>query len=86
MIRLREEIVSKQVTETANVVNVQKDNISNMVDVRACNKPVERVSLLYLFRKYENFVMCGRRRVLSVRRGVGVLHMSLDWNSDVTLM
>jgi hypothetical protein len=46
MICLREEIALKQVIETANV---QKDNISNMVDVRACNKPAERVSLPYLF-------------------------------------
>jgi hypothetical protein len=52
MIRLREELVAKQVIETANVVNLQKDTLSNMVDVRACNKPVERVSLLHLFGKY----------------------------------
>jgi hypothetical protein len=48
MIRLREANVSKQVIDTSNIVNVQKDSINNMVDVRACNKPVERVSLLYL--------------------------------------
>jgi hypothetical protein len=61
MIRMREEIVPKQVIETANVVNLQKDTLSNMVDVRACNKPVERVSLLYLFRKCENLGTCGRK-------------------------
>jgi hypothetical protein len=68
MIRLREEVVPKQVIETANVVNLQKDTLSNMVDVRACNKPVEKVSLLYIFRKYENFGTCGSRRVFSTSR------------------
>jgi hypothetical protein len=72
MSRLREEVVPKQVIETANVVNLQ-DTVCNMVDVRACSKPVERVSLLYLFRKYENFDTCGSRRVLSGRRGGGIL-------------
>ncbi|XP_023721225.1 coronin-2B isoform X2 [Cryptotermes secundus] len=43
MIRLREEVVPKQVIETGNFVNIQKDTLSNMVDVRACNKPVERL-------------------------------------------
>jgi hypothetical protein len=64
MIRLREEVVPKQVIETANLVNLQKDTLSNMVDVRACNKPVERVSLPYLFRKYVTFGTCGSTRLL----------------------
>lgn len=64
MIRLREEVVPKQVIETGNFVNIQKDTLSNMVDVRACNKPVERVSLLYVFRKYVNFGTCGSTRLL----------------------
>jgi hypothetical protein len=68
MIRISEEIVPKQVIETANVVSLQKDTLSNMVDVRACNKPVERVSLLHLFRKDENFSTCGSRRVLRTSR------------------
>jgi hypothetical protein len=45
------EVLSKQVVETSNILNVRNGVVNNMVDVRACNKPVERVSVMYLFVK-----------------------------------
>lgn len=43
MIRLTEEIVSKQAVETTDVLNLRKGTVNNMVDVRACNKPGKRL-------------------------------------------
>lgn len=57
MIRRTEEAVSKQVVETSDILNVHNGAINNMVDVRACNKPVERVSLMHLLVKCVNFVV-----------------------------
>jgi len=64
MIRLTEG-TSKQVIETSDVLNVLIGTLNNMVDVRACNKPVERVSLLHLFVESENLTTNERRRVPS---------------------
>jgi hypothetical protein len=68
MIRFGEEIVSKQAVETSHILNVRNGTVNNMVDVRACNKPVERVSLMNLFVKYMNFGRYESRRVLPSRR------------------
>jgi hypothetical protein len=78
-IRFAEETVSKQAVETSNILNVQNRTINNMVDVRACNKPAERVSLMHLIVKYMNFGRYESRRVLPSRcrnRG-GVLTVTL---------
>jgi hypothetical protein len=53
MIRLTEEIVSKQVVEATDVLSLRKGAVKNMVDVRACTKPGERVSLVHLFKNAE---------------------------------
>lgn len=57
MIRLTEEIVSKQVVETTDILNLRKGAVNNMVDVRACNKPGARVSVVYLFKNLETWVL-----------------------------
>jgi hypothetical protein len=50
MIRLTEEIVSKQTIETTDVLNLRMGAVNNMVDVRACSKPGKRVSSVRLFK------------------------------------
>ena len=49
MIRVKEEILTKQIVETKDVLNVRTGIVNNMVDVRACNKPVERVCKLNIY-------------------------------------
>jgi hypothetical protein len=68
MIRFTQEALSKQVVENSNILIVRNGAVNNMVDVRACNKPVERVSLMHLFVKFMNFGTYESRRVLSSRR------------------
>ena len=64
MIRLTEEIVSKQAVETTDVLNLRKGTVNNMVDVRACNKPGKRVSSVRLAKTVKSWVLLERRRVL----------------------
>jgi len=64
MIRLTEEIVSKQAVETTDVLNLRKGAVNNMVDVRACNKPGKRVSSVRLAKIVKSWVLTESRRVL----------------------
>jgi hypothetical protein len=50
LIRVTEEIVSKQAVETTDVLNLRMGAVSNMVDIRACSKPEKRVSTVRLFK------------------------------------
>jgi len=63
MIRLTEEIVSKQAVETTDVLNLRKGAVNNMVDVRACNKPGKRVSSVRLAKIVKSWVLTENRRV-----------------------
>jgi hypothetical protein len=67
MIRLTEEIVSKQAVETTDVLNLRKGAVNNMVDVRACNKPEKRVSSVRLAKIMKSWVLMESRRVLLSR-------------------
>jgi hypothetical protein len=64
MIRLTEEIVTKQAVETTDVLNLRKGAVNNMVDVRACNKPGKRVSSVRLAKIVKSWVLMESRRVL----------------------
>ena len=68
MIRLTEQIVSKQAVDTTDVLNLRKGAVNNMVDVRACSKPAEKVSSLRLYKNVESWVLLESRRVLFGRR------------------
>jgi hypothetical protein len=63
MIRFPEEIVSKQAVETTDVLNLRMGAVNNMVDVRACTKPGNRVSSVCLLKNMKS------RRVLLGRSG-----------------
>jgi hypothetical protein len=70
MIRLTEEIVSKQAVETTDILNLRKGAVNNMVDVRACNKPGKRVSSVRLAKIVKSWVLMESRRVLLGRRDI----------------
>jgi hypothetical protein len=54
LIRVTEEIVSKQDVETTDVLNLRMGAVNNMVDIRGCSKPGKRVSPVRLFKNMKS--------------------------------
>lgn len=81
LIRVTEEIVSKQAVETTDVLNLRMGAVSNMVDIRACSKPEKRVSTVRLFKNMRSQVLKESRRVL-----LGRSVMCVKWATAVVFL